>query len=124
MAKSKSSTQKPLFENLTSGLDFTKSEPKPKVEEKLAKPEPTKSVQESKPEPIPEQKKETIMTEKETIRKKNQALSFSVKKAEKREVRKQFLLTPSQEKWLSETAKQNGVSENEVINTLITSAMS
>lgn len=121
MAKNRTSAQESLTKtglNLTDGLSFgvkpsapapTPSPQKEVVEEKS---EPKKDVEPPAPAPKVEEKSEI---------KEDEILSFGIKK-EKRTVRKQFLLEPSADEWLTKTAKKNGVSENEVFHHLITLA--
>lgn len=44
---------------------------------------------------------------------------FIKKEKETRSVRKNFLITPANSKWLKETAATGGMSENELINLMI-----
>ena len=46
-----------------------------------------------------------------------------VKEKELKKVRKQFVFTPTYANWIKETAKYNGISENNVIENLIEMAM-
>ncbi|MCR5144715.1 MAG: hypothetical protein K6B67_05345 [Lachnospiraceae bacterium] len=115
MAKSKSSTQKPLFENLTDGLGF----------EPAKKTEPVEVKMKEAPRPEPIIKKEEPEKAAKAIEPAKKSSGFKIEKEEKetRSIRKQFLLTETQNHWIEQVAKDNDVSMNEVICKLIEQAM-
>lgn len=60
-----------------------------------------------------------IVAQKETEIKINP--KFIKKEKETRSIRKNFLITPANSKWLKDTAAAGGMSENELINLMIES---